>query len=154
MHNIITLGNYLHEWYKTVYCFFKIYRITSWHFSLKIHKVTFHIWPKFGIFQFYQMVKIFNFFIKFWRTYDTSIKMFCKMAKNPQNQTEYSLSFHLWAILPLLNANVLLPLCPPRSDLSTILSQHIQSKTHLKAMEMVRHVGTPIISGFPVRLDG
>ena len=42
-----------------------------------------------------------------------------------------------------------LPLCPPRSDLSTILSQHIQSKTHLKAMEMVRHAGTPIMSGFP-----
>ena len=44
-----------------------------------------------------------------------------------------------------------LPLCPPRSDLSTILSQHIQSKTHLKAMEMVRHASTPIMSGFPGR---
>ena len=44
-----------------------------------------------------------------------------------------------------------LPLCPPRSDLSTILSQHIQSKTHLKAMEMVRHACTPIMSGFPCR---
>ena len=50
--------------------------------------------------------EIFNFFIKFWRTCDTSIKMFCEMAKKPQNQTEYSLSFHLCAILPLVNADM------------------------------------------------
>ena len=34
-------------------------------------------------------------------------RCFVKWQKNPQNQTEYSLSFHLCAILPLLNANVL-----------------------------------------------
>ena len=33
-------------------------------------------------------------------------RCFVKWQKNPQNQTEYSLSFHLCAILPLVNANV------------------------------------------------
>mgnify|MGYP002775681378 CR=1 FL=1 len=40
--------------------------------------------------------EIFNFFIKFWRTYDTSIKMFCEMAKKPPK------SNGIFLILPLV----------------------------------------------------
>ena len=40
--------------------------------------------------------EIFNFFIKFWRTCDTSIKMFCEMAEKPPK------SNGIFLILPLM----------------------------------------------------
>ena len=93
------------------YCtfnFLKTKKLISCHFSLKIHTVTFHIWPKFDIFQFYQMVKISTFSSTFGEHVILVSRCFVKWQKNPQNQTEYSLSFHLCAILPLVNANVLI----------------------------------------------
>ena len=50
-------------------------------FSLKIHKVTFRIWPKFGIFQFYQMVK---FSLSFREHVILVSRCFVKWPKSPK----------------------------------------------------------------------
>ena len=64
--------------------FFKIYKITSSHFSLKIQKVTFHIWPILGIFYFYLMVKISAFSSSFRELVILVSRCFLKWPKSPK----------------------------------------------------------------------